>query len=238
MQIPFSFSYFPLHFLPNPLSGMIFSLAILRHPEVFLWHPYGILHGFSAIRSFWCANSLRIVAILCPRVPPFIILKGGKARKTMPSRLLHERSCHLEFCNFTGRGFSRTLLRTAFLELEFAYENVAFAHENAADAGKTMEDAIRMPQKYLRMPEDAKRKYHARERILQEMQREIWKRERNLQRFSTVFYLKKFPCAAQGCLVRRKVCAACADPCAEPYAEPYAGRLMRRLMRAYAMVNW
>ena len=48
-----------------------------------------------------------------------------------------------------------------------------FAHENAADAGKTMEDAIRMPQKYLRMPEDAKRKYHARERILQEMQREI-----------------------------------------------------------------
>ena len=98
-------------------SGMIFSLAILRHPEVFLWHPYGILHGFSAIRSFSCANSLRIVAILCPRVPPFIILKGGKARKTMPSRLLHERSCHLEFCNFTGRGFSRTLLRTAFLEL-------------------------------------------------------------------------------------------------------------------------
>ena len=95
---------------------MIFSLAILRHPEVFLWHPYGILHGFSAIRSFSCANSLRIVAILCPRVPPFIILKGGKARKTMPSRLLHERSCHLEFCNFTGRGFSRTLLRTAFLE--------------------------------------------------------------------------------------------------------------------------
>ena len=100
LQIPFSFSYFPLHFLPNPLSGMIFSLAILRHPEVFLWHPYGILHGFSAIRSFSCANSLRIVAILCPRVPPFIILKRGKARKTMPSRLLHECSCHLEFCNF------------------------------------------------------------------------------------------------------------------------------------------
>ena len=48
-----------------------------------------------------------------------------------------------------------------------------FAHENAPDAGKTMEDAIRMPQKYLRMAEDGKRKYHARERILQEMQREI-----------------------------------------------------------------
>ena len=56
----------------------------------------------------------------------------------------------------------------------------------------------------------------------------------------TVFYLKKFPCAAQGCLVRRKVCAACADPCAEPYAEPYAGgillesSLMRNLMRRKA----
>ena len=36
-----------------------------------------------------------------------------------------------------------------------------------------MEDAIRMPQKYLRMAEDGKRKYHARERIWQEMQREI-----------------------------------------------------------------
>ena len=48
-----------------------------------------------------------------------------------------------------------------------------FAHENGADGGKTMEDAIRMAQKYLRMAEDGKRKYHARERILQEMQREI-----------------------------------------------------------------
>ena len=37
--------------------------------------------------------------------------------------------------------------------------------------------------------------------------------------------------------MRRKVCAACADPCAEPYAEPYAdgilleSSLMRNLMR-------
>ena len=51
---------------------------------------------------------------------------------------------------------------------------------------------------------------------------------------------KKISCAAQGCLVRRKVCAACADPYAEPYAEPYAdgilleSGLMRRLMRRKA----
>ena len=51
---------------------------------------------------------------------------------------------------------------------------------------------------------------------------------------------QKFPCAAQGCLVRRKVCAACADPYAEPCAEPYAdgilleSDLMRSLMRRKA----
>ena len=55
-----------------------------------------------------------------------------------------------------------------------------------------------------------------------------WKRclhslvARGAGRLYIIDFIEKYSYAAQVCLVRRKVCAACADPYAEPCAEPYA----------------